>query len=202
MLFNNMTNNFYILLFSILIIEITQQCDSPPNKWQDADASWLSKQIYNGVNTMDTDSGSIWKQKYTGECYVVIRGTHSLADFMVDAQVAEFYDNEVGIYVHLGVRKRTDFILNDIGDRLKVCNNDIIITGHSLGAAVAHYLFLRYVYYHYYSWDLKDKAKKFKAVMFGAPQLLSRPNDQVLKNQEYCINWYKYGRRCCHGTNK
>lgn len=157
---------------------------------------------------MDTDSGSviyshqsfengayaIWKQKYTGECYVVIRGTHSLADFMVDAQVAEFYDNEVGIYVHLGVRKRTDFILNDIGDRLKVCNNDIIITGHSLGAAVAHYLFLRYVYYHYYSWDLKDKAKKFKAVMFGAPQLLSRPNDQVLKNQEYCINWYKYGR--------
>ena len=40
---------------------------------------------------MDTDSGSviyshqsnengayvIWKQKYTGECYVVIRGTHS-----------------------------------------------------------------------------------------------------------------------------
>ena len=86
-----MMNNFYILLFSILIIEITLQCDSPPNKWQDAEGSWLSKQIYNGVNTMDTDSGSviyshqsfengayaIWKQKYTGECYVVIRGTHS-----------------------------------------------------------------------------------------------------------------------------
>ena len=28
-----------------------------PNEWQEADAAWLSNKIYEGVNTMNTDSG-------------------------------------------------------------------------------------------------------------------------------------------------
>ena len=87
---------------------------------------------------------------------------------------------------------RGDFILNDIDDALKVCKNEIIITGHSLGGSVAHYIFLKYVKRHYYDWGQQYKARKFKAVMFGAPQLVSRSNNKKLLQFEKNINWYKY----------
>ena len=93
---------------------------------------------------------------------------------LTDLDVEEYTDDEIGVKVHNGVRKRTDFILSDISDKLKECKRDIIITGHSLGAAITHYLFLKYVKKHYYDWEDGVKAKRFKAVMFGAPRLITQ----------------------------
>ena len=179
---------------------------SAPTQNQDADAAWLSNKIYEGVNTMNTDSGcvikshqsekngayAVWKHYRTKECYVVIRGTKNFMDFLTDSNVINIYDDEIGVDVHNGVKLRGDFILRDISDGLSVCKRDIIITGHSLGGSVSHYLFLKYVKKHYYDWGDQVKASRFKAVIFGAPQLTSRSNNQFLLNYENNINWYKY----------
>ena len=191
-----------LLLYSLIFVVIS----TAPTQNQDADAAWLSNKIYEGVNTMNTDSGcvikshqsanngayAVWKHYRTKECYVVIRGTKNLMDALTDLNVINIYDDEIGVDVHNGVKLRGDFILGDISDGLRVCKRDIIITGHSLGGSVSHYLFLKYVKKHYYDWGEKVKASRFKAVIFGAPQLTSRSNNQLLLNYEKNINWYKY----------
>ena len=191
------------LLIYLLIVSIISKPNEPPTEFQDADAAWLSNQIYIGVDEMDTDSGkvifsggegsfAIWKQKYTGECYLVNRGTKYINDFFTDLATSEVDDEEIGVKVHYGVKFRGEAILSLIDDRLKDCTEDIIITGHSLGGCVSHYLFLKYVKRHYYEWGQKAKASRFKAVMFGAPQLITQSSIQLLRDHEQNINWYKY----------
>ena len=174
---------------------------------------------------MDSDYGSviksrhtvlegayaIWKHYRTKECYVVIRGTNLCkinTDLLTDLKIVEVYDDEIGVNTHSGAKLRGDSILSDIGDNLKECKRDIIITGHSLGSSVSHYMFLKYVKRYYYDWELKEKASRLKAVMFASPQLLTKSNNQLLINYENNINWYKYGSdfgpeliRALKGTN-
>jgi hypothetical protein len=49
-----------LVLFYLLINNIISSPYTAPNKWQDADASWLSYKIYDGVNTLNTDSGYVF----------------------------------------------------------------------------------------------------------------------------------------------
>ena len=46
-----------LLLYSLMFVVIS----SAPTQNQDADAAWLSNKIYEGVNTMNTDSGCVIK---------------------------------------------------------------------------------------------------------------------------------------------
>lgn len=197
-----------MITFLLIYLLVNNAFANPPTQNQLYDASWLSNQIYQGVDAMNTNSGcvirsrqtdwegayAIWKHYRTKECYVVIRGTEikSLIDILTDLNVLEVYDDEIEATVHNGVKLRGDAILKDIDDKLKECKRDIIITGHSLGGAVSHYIFLKYVKRHYYDWGLGEKAERFKAVMFGAPQLISRSNNELLVNHEDNIHWYKY----------
>lgn len=199
---------FFFLIYLLIILNYVQNAeiikDDPPTQNQDATAAQLSYKLYDGAYYLNNDAGcvidkgineeyAVWKQYRTKECYVVIRGTNNWGDILADANIVEEYDQEIGVYVHKGVKERTESILSQIGEKLIVCKRDIIITGHSLGGAVAHYLFLIYVKRHYYDWNQKEKASKFKVAMFGAPQLISGPpNDELLVDAMSNINWYKY----------
>ena len=197
---------FFIL--NMLIISVMCGSFEEPNEWQVADAAWLSNQIYSGVNTMDTASGyvldkheskymgayAVWKQKTSGDCYVVIRGTSSLSDIFTDLNVEEYYDSEIEAYVHSGVRGRALFIINNIGDKLKYCTQDITVTGHSLGGSIAYYLYLLYIKRHKEDWGQTSKAYRFKAVLFSAPALTSNTKKANLMFHDVFVHWYKYGR--------
>ena len=196
-----MAISLIIFLSSSFLVGIT--IASPPTRHQVAESAWLTDKLYTGVNALNKDTGcviyggengefAVWKHYRTKECYVVIRGTNNLGDIFTDGKVVQVYDEETGVDVHLGVKERTESIINQIGDRLKVCYRHIIITGHSLGGAVSHFVFLKYVKRHYYDWGDKQKASRFKAVMFGAPQLITKTHEPLLLNYEKNINWYKH----------
>ena len=194
-----------LLFYLFIVIEkiYSYSYSYQPTQNHDADAAYLSYKIYDGVNSLNSNSGcviksddsgryAVWKHYRTKECYVVIRGTKNLNDFFTDLDTEEYNDEELGVKVHNGVRLRTEYIINNIDDKLKECKRDIIITGHSLGGSVSHYLFLKYVKKHFFNWGQKMKAYRFKAVIFGAPQLITRSNNQFLIQRENSINWYKY----------
>ncbi len=49
-----------LLLLHLLVISVMAGLFQPPNEWQDADAAWLSNKIYEGINSMNTDSGYVF----------------------------------------------------------------------------------------------------------------------------------------------
>ena len=113
----------YFLLIGTFASENTSS-----NKYQDADTAWISFKIYDGVDTLDTNSGNviyshqsknhrtftIWKQKNSQECYIVIRGIDILEinDILTDFNVVEFEDQDLEVKVHTVVRTRTKYIFD------------------------------------------------------------------------------------------
>lgn len=164
---------------------------------------------YANENTLEKDSYAIWKKKDTGDCYVVVRGTRvymklewinpikaleSLYDILTDLNYPEVYDSDIGAYVHNGVKLRGDWIMGHIGNTLEEkCKSDIIFTGHSLGGAVANYIYLKFR--NNFRKNIKKTfltSLKMKLVMFGAPKLISSSTNPTVKNFGDNVYWYKY----------
>ena len=57
---------------------------------------------------------------------------------------------------------KSRFYINQIDDKLKVCTEDIIITGHSSGGSISYYLYLLYVKRYLEDWRQKNNASRFK----------------------------------------
>lgn len=196
----------FILLY-LLKIGIISLPNQTLNEWKDANAAWLSNKIYDWINKKDTDSGyvfnyyesktyevcAILKQKDSGNFFVVIRETKTLYDVITDSDESEVIGQEIEVKVHSWVKRRTDFYINKIDDKLKVCTEDIIITSHSLGGSIAYYLYLLYVKRHLEDWGQKNKDSRFKAILFGAPTLTANSEKENIDNYDNYINWYKYG---------
>ena len=111
-----------------------------------------------------------------------IRGAKTLNDVFTDSVVSEGIDKEIEMKVHSGVKWRAEFYINKIEDKLKVCAEYIIITGYSLGNSIAYYLYLLYVKRHLEDWGQKNKASRFKVVLFASPALATKSEKENILN--------------------
>jgi len=186
-----------------------------PTQNQVANAAILSTHIYKGdvakhmkghgeiiESREDPNIGSYLIFRHsTGHCYVVIRGSVNLLDWLTNFNVAETYDKDLETYVHSGIKKRGDLIREKIGGIVqlqKKCTRDIIFTGHSLGGAVAQYIYYKYKKDRYCPQSSLKKplfsaySRKLKVVMFGAPGLVGPIKELWFKQMKQDGYWYKY----------
>ncbi len=47
------------------------------------------------------------------EFFIVIRGTASLSDVLADLNVEKYFDKEINVKIHQGVRIKATFIIDD-----------------------------------------------------------------------------------------
>jgi hypothetical protein len=99
--------------------------------------------------------------------YIVFRGSQSFSNFVDDFDIRTREEYCTGCLVHKGFYEATQSVLPDVLDeisRLQTKNpklDDIVITGHSLGAALATIAAL----------DLAKKGFHVKLINFGSPRL-------------------------------
>jgi len=214
-----MTRKLLLVCLSLLLGLVLAK---PPTQNEVANAAILSKHIYDGdvaqhmkgngeviESHNDPYHGSYLIFKHnTGHCYVVMRGTDNkdfpdnILDWLTNLNTAETYDKDLDTYVQSGVKNRGDWTRGQIGAISQLqrrCTRDIIFTGHSLGGAVAQYLYYKYKKDAYYRdkalgqhVTLVSKSRKLKVVMFGTPGFIGPIKGTWFKQCKQDGYWYKY----------
>ena len=96
-----------------------------------------------------------------GVTIISIRGTDNAKNVLTDLAASPFQDRKLGVQVHRGFRDASEKLKNDIIENVALEEN-IILTGHSLGGAIAQILGLWF----------EDDAYEVQIYTFGSPSVM------------------------------
>ncbi|TGD71341.1 lipase family protein [Mangrovimicrobium sediminis] len=111
-------------------------------------------------------------EPHTGTQVIAVRGTANLPNIREDAKYVESRNPSLGIYVHDGFDAGAWEIFNALQPHLDK-SRPVIVTGHSLGAAIATLLMMML---HEEGYDLKP------SINFGQPKVTNRAGVQKYRN--------------------
>ena len=96
-----------------------------------------------------------------GVTIISIRGTDNGKNVLTDLDARPFRDKKLGVQVHRGFRDASEKLKNDIIENVAL-EETIILTGHSLGGAIAQILGLWF----------EDDAYEVQIYTFGSPSII------------------------------
>ena len=96
-----------------------------------------------------------------GVTIISIRGTDNGKNVLTDLDARPFRDKKLGVQVHRGFRDASEKLKNDIIENVAL-EETIILTGHSLGGAIAQILGLWF----------EDDAYEVQIYTFGSPSIM------------------------------
>ena len=96
-----------------------------------------------------------------GVTIISIRGTDNGKNVLTDLDARPFRDKKLGVQVHRGFRDASEKLKNDIIENIAL-EETIILTGHSLGGAIAQILGLWF----------EDDAYEVQIYTFGSPSIM------------------------------
>ena len=96
-----------------------------------------------------------------GVTIISIRGTDNAKNVLTDLDARPFRDKKLGVQVHRGFRDASEKLKNDIIENVAL-EETIILTGHSLGGAIAQILGLWF----------EDDAYEVQIYTFGSPSIM------------------------------
>ena len=99
-----------------------------------------------------------------GVTIISIRGTNNAKNVLTDLDARPFFDKKLGIQIHRGFRDAAEKLKNDIIENVPL-EEHIILTGHSLGGAIAQIMGLWF----------EDDAYEVQIYTFGSPTVLMKP---------------------------
>ncbi len=96
-----------------------------------------------------------------GVTIISIRGTDNGKNVLTDLDARPFRDKKLGVQIHRGFRDASEKLKNDIIENVAL-EETIILTGHSLGGAIAQILGLWF----------EDDAYEVQIYTFGSPSIM------------------------------
>ena len=96
-----------------------------------------------------------------GVTIISIRGTDNGKNVLTDLDARPFRDRKLGVQIHRGFRDAAEKLKNDIIENVAL-EETIILTGHSLGGAIAQILGLWF----------EDDAYEVQIYTFGSPSVM------------------------------
>tara|TARA_A100001234_G_C12606716_1_gene377518 strand:- start:641 stop:1294 length:654 start_codon:yes stop_codon:yes gene_type:complete len=118
------------------------------------------EKIYDEGKELRDNEFSYNVDQNSGVTIISIRGTNNGRNVLTDLDVRPFYDKKLGMDLHRGFRDSASIIHEDIIEN-HALEETIILTGHSLGGAIAQILGLWF----------EDDAYEVQIYTFGSPAI-------------------------------
>ena len=119
------------------------------------------ERIYDEGKEIEGDEFAYNVVQDRGVTIISIRGTDNAKNVLTDLDARPFQDRKLGVQVHRGFRDASEKLKNDIIENVPLEEN-IILTGHSLGGAIAQILGLWF----------EDDAYEVQIYTFGSPSVM------------------------------
>ena len=119
------------------------------------------ERIYDEGKEIEGDEFAYNVVQDRGVTIISIRGTDNGKNVLTDLDARPFKDRKLGVQVHRGFRDAAEKLKNDIIENVAL-EETIILTGHSLGGAIAQILGLWF----------EDDAYEVQIYTFGSPSVM------------------------------